>query len=196
MKTNKVNWMILAILGTFVVLCGLSVLATGTRAMTGFMKETIFQNITNAAQINNTGTEIAGSARSVLNPADFSVSGADYRVVGYKVQSGDCQVNLLRLGPEGHIALEEMATGLKETDSIQKKEWLDLQIITIDHRPVIIRGEEQIVIMDQSMVGHGQIFRVTLTHITCNSGPSVLSIAGSLTHSNKMEAEQLIVFME
>jgi hypothetical protein len=199
MKTDKIIWIILGILAALVVLCGCGVsamLATGAWFVTDSVQETNLHITTDARQVEKHGLEIATYTLPEGYRADYAVSVDGILVVGYKAQSDDSHINLLQLGPTGHIGLDEMEREMKEAAGVPKMEWFDLEMVTIEQRPITIRGEEHLLSVREGTNGAGETFRVAMVQFSGNGGPALLVVSGSLAHWDMAEIERLIVSME
>jgi hypothetical protein len=199
MNTNKTIWIILGIIGMLVILCGCGVsalLATGAWAVTDFVQETNLHITTDPGQVAKIGADIAGYSVPDGYHANYGMSADGIKFIGYIAQSDDCHINLLQLGPNGHIGLDEMEREMKESTRVPKMEWFDLEMVTIEQKIVTIRGEEHLLTVREGTNKSGKTYRVALVQFAGKGGPALLAVSGSLAHWDMTEVEQFIAEME
>ena len=161
-----------------------------------FLDETDTWATINPKKIDQMGAEIADYSLPHNSFAAYGFHSADVTIVGYGIADEDFHINILELGPNGHIALDDMEKQLRESTRPYEIQVFDLDMTAIETKTVIIRGQEHILTVREGVNKSGKIYRVALVQFDGKGGPALLAMSGALDSWDQEMIEQFIREME
>jgi len=203
MKTDKSVWIIPGLVGALTAAlvtacgCGLSaMLATGAWAATNFIQDHGLHVTSDPGPVTRMGADIATYTSPDGYQVEYGVCSQGFTLVGYSAHSGASHMYLLQLNPNSHIGLDEMEHSLQQSSQTPDLEWMDPEMVTLEQKTVVIRGETHTLIVRQGGQGAEETYRMAMIEFTGKSGPALLAFSGSLAHWNMAQIEQFIAEMK
>jgi hypothetical protein len=199
-KMNKTLKVILIIIAVLVLLCccaGTALAVTGVVSMGSIMK-TIESNTTDKPEeVAAIASDIADFEMPAGYDKPFGMKFASFSFAGYMSSTSNSTIMLAQLPPNLNINVEDIMKAMQEKSNQGQVTVNGGEMVSVEDRPVTIRGQQATLVIKEGQSSDGQTTRVGTVAFTGKQGnPAIMLISSPADSWDDAAVNALIASMK